>query len=187
MPSKVEEDTDQYIYTNIRFKLDTDTGADPIDRRESSSSRSTSALISTPIGSFDNLSEMVPASRPVAKVDHDNLPTVVSKRSIRRIGGQERTKSWAQQVQGMDHEHGSEGDKSDEDGLLKPPSHEPISRTTSHTCKSPSPSPRLSLTSSTGGPCRAHTRFSTRIKPRSRLLDLQNGTSRSSYLWRPRC
>jgi hypothetical protein len=134
MPSEAE-DTDQYTYTNVRVILDTDTTTTD-DRRESSSSHSTSAFISTPIGSFDNLNEMLPALRPAGKVIDDGLPTTVSARSVRRIGRRERTKSWAQQVQGMGHEHGSEGDKSDEDGLLKPPSHEPISRNMSQTCKS---------------------------------------------------
>jgi hypothetical protein len=88
----------------------------PDYRRESSSSRSTSAIISTPLGSAENLNEMV---RVASDLDTVAGGKVGSSRSVRRIGEQERTLSWAQS------QHEQVGD---EDRLLKPPSQEPTRR-----------------------------------------------------------
>jgi hypothetical protein len=85
-------------------------------RRESSSSRSTSAIISTPLSSSENLNEMVRVASDLGTVSGGK---VGSSRNVRRIGEQERTLSWAQS------QHEQVGD---EDRLLKPPSQEPTRR-----------------------------------------------------------
>lgn len=93
-----------------------DTIKAPDYRRESSSSRSTSAIISTPLASSENLHEMIRVSSR-----GDIKDEVVSTRSVRRIGEQERTKTWAQsQVPGQE--------VGEEDRLLKPPSQESARR-----------------------------------------------------------
>lgn len=119
----------------------------PDYRRESSSSRSTSAIISTPLGSSENLNEMV---RVASDLDTVSGGKVISSRSVRRIGEQERTMSWAQS------QHEQVGD---EDRLLKPPSQEPTRR--SSICTYPAAPLRHSLTCSTGTTSRVGNYFET--------------------------
>jgi len=118
----------------------------PDYRGESSSSRSTSAIISTPLGSSENLNEMV---RVASDLDTVSGEKVGSTRSVRRtgIGEHERTLSWAQS------QHDQVGD---EDRLLKPPSQEPTRR--SSICTS-SPLRGHHLTYSTGTTSRARHHF----------------------------
>ena len=85
-------------------------------RRESSSSRSTSAFISTPLGSHENLNEMV---RVASDRDTASREKVGSSRVVRQFGERERIMTWAQS------QHEQVGD---EDRLLKPPSQEPTRR-----------------------------------------------------------
>ena len=88
----------------------------PDYRRESSSSRSTSAFISTPLGSAENLSEMVRVASDRDTVSGEN---VGSSRVVRQLGERERIMTWAQS------QHEQVGD---EDRLLKPPGQEPTRR-----------------------------------------------------------
>jgi len=133
MPSTIERQQPQPLIQvdghGLAFDQSTDTGTDTIKapdyRRESSSSRSTSAIISTPLASSENLHEMLRVSSR-----SDIKGEAVSTRSMRRIGEQERTKSWAQtQVHGQERDDG--------DRLLKPPSQEPTRRPSS-VCEYPS-------------------------------------------------
>jgi len=110
----------------------------PDYRRESSSSRSTSAIISTPVGSSENLNGMV---RVASDLDTVSGEKVGSNRSVRRIGigEHERTLSWAQS------QHDQVGD---EDRLLKPPSQE-LTRRTSICTSPPLRDPQLTCSTRT--------------------------------------
>jgi hypothetical protein len=55
----------------------------------------------------------------------NEIPAVMSRRSIRKIGRQERTKSWLEQHAHLSGDIDGDGDR---DGLLRPPSQGPSRR-----------------------------------------------------------